>query len=361
MNNSNYFPHNIDARMDEKLMKVRIRHGAAGYACFFYLLERLAANPNHTEELDYDVLMFDFHVERELIESVINDFGLFVVEEVDGKKYYSPGLKERLFELDTKREKRRKAGLMSGKARAEKADAKKAKDNAENEQSIEQCSNNVQTDSEQSPNNKSRVNKSKRKEIKNKENLSLSLTTPKESADAGTADDKKGADAPRHFSKKVTDEEYFAIVEEYMLECARKPCDEADALIKLMHPGWKGKYDDFSSNKADAVALRPSKAERRYSEVAISLIEKEGVEGFMKVMRAAGMYDKNVLNSFRRLEKIQVEGSDAVRLQITFTSREAVETLEGQIASFGAALRSVFPNMVDLSYRIRPDTVGTME
>lgn len=354
MNNSNYFPHNIDARMDEKLMKVRIRHGAAGYACFFFLLERLAANPNHTEELDYDVLMFDFHVERELIESVINDFGLFVVEEVDGKKYYSPGLKERLFELDTKRENRRKAGLMSGKVRAEKSAAKKANKESENEQSSEQCSNNVQADSEQCLNNKSRVNKSKRKEIKNKENLSLSLTTPKESADSGTADDKKGDDAPRHFSKKVTDEEYFAIVEEYMLECARNPCDEADALIKLMHPGWKGKYDDFSSNKADAVALRPSKAERRYSEVAISLIEKEGVEGFMKVMRAAGMYDKNMLNSFRGLTKKHVEGGAGVEIEITFTNREAVDTLESMITQLGAALRHVFGKVEKLLYRIEP-------
>lgn len=74
---TNYFTHDSNARNDEKIIRLRIKHGAAGYGVYFMLLERMRDEADYTIACDYDMLAFDFHVEPELVRSVVEDFELF--------------------------------------------------------------------------------------------------------------------------------------------------------------------------------------------------------------------------------------------------------------------------------------------
>lgn len=91
----NFFPHDSGARNDDKLMRVRMRHGAAGYGVFFMLLERLREESNYCSTLDYDMFAFDFREPAEMIRSVVEDFGLFEFSD-DGESFYSNNFLKRM-------------------------------------------------------------------------------------------------------------------------------------------------------------------------------------------------------------------------------------------------------------------------
>ncbi len=76
----NYFRHSTSERSRANIIKLRRRHGAAGYGIYLMILERLAEDPAHVAELDYDILAFDFHEDVELIRSVVEDFDLFEID-----------------------------------------------------------------------------------------------------------------------------------------------------------------------------------------------------------------------------------------------------------------------------------------
>ena len=96
---TNYFPHDSNARNDEKLIRLRMRHGAAGYGVYFMLIERLREESDYTSVKDYNVIAFDFRVDAALVKSVVEDFGLFVLAE-NGKYFYSESLLNRMQEKD---------------------------------------------------------------------------------------------------------------------------------------------------------------------------------------------------------------------------------------------------------------------
>lgn len=96
-----YFSHDSNARNSKKLLRLRKKHGAAGYGVYFMLIERLTEEPNFTSDLDYDMLAFDLHVKRDLIRSVVENFDLFEIFEGQGstvnkQKFRSSGLMERM-------------------------------------------------------------------------------------------------------------------------------------------------------------------------------------------------------------------------------------------------------------------------
>lgn len=82
------FAHDSNARNSAKIIKLRLAHGAAGYGVYFMLLERLRESPDYQAEIDYDVLAYDLRESPELIRSVIEDFGLFIIAD-DGKTFHS--------------------------------------------------------------------------------------------------------------------------------------------------------------------------------------------------------------------------------------------------------------------------------
>lgn len=182
MNPSNYFPHHVDARSDEKVVRVRMKHGAAGYGVYFMLLERLAANPKHEEVLDYDALSFELREHIDLIQSVVENFGLFVITEgEDHRLYFSQSLKDRLQEVDAKREKRVAAGRKGGLTRVENSRAQAMIDEnpSKTQAMLENASSNASSELEDFS-----TNKKKRKENK-KESVCVTHTKEK-AADAAT-------------------------------------------------------------------------------------------------------------------------------------------------------------------------------
>lgn len=118
-----YFPHDSNARNDDKIIAVRMRHGATGYAVYFMILEKLLESTNYMSVTDYNIIAYDLRVGADIVKSVVEDFGLFQLSE-DGKYFYSDRFTDRMRPLDNLREQRRAAGLKSAEVRT-KAQQKK--------------------------------------------------------------------------------------------------------------------------------------------------------------------------------------------------------------------------------------------
>lgn len=115
-NQQPYFPHESNSRNKDKIIRLRLVHGVAGYGVYFMLLERLRSSDDFFCELDYDVLSFDFVCEPDLIRSVITDFGLFEISE-DGKRFFSIELAEYMAVMVEAKKKRTESAKNAANAR----------------------------------------------------------------------------------------------------------------------------------------------------------------------------------------------------------------------------------------------------
>lgn len=124
MNNSEtrkYFSHDSNARYDNKLIRLRMRHGAAGYGVYFMILERLREEDDYMSAKDYNMIAFDLRVDAALVKSVVEDFGLFAFAD-DGKCFYSESFNRRMGIKDTLQMKRSAAGKKGNEIRWAKND-----------------------------------------------------------------------------------------------------------------------------------------------------------------------------------------------------------------------------------------------
>lgn len=185
-----YFSHDSNARNSEKLIRLRMRHKAAGYGVFFMILERLREEPNYMSVKDYNVIAFDLREDASLIKSVVEDFGLFVFTE-DGKYFYSESFSRRMGIKDNEKAKRSEAGK-KGMARrwanAEKSAEKSEENNTVITLLSENDNNGVTTveNSITSKVKKSKVKNNKEKSPKGdtkKDGLSLTSTVRNEPVD----------------------------------------------------------------------------------------------------------------------------------------------------------------------------------
>lgn len=96
-----YFPHDCNARSDERIIALRIQHGWTGYGLYFALIEKLCDSVCYSLKADYNLLAYDLRSDASLIKSVICDFGLFAFTE-DGECFYSESLNRRMEPLDAK-------------------------------------------------------------------------------------------------------------------------------------------------------------------------------------------------------------------------------------------------------------------
>lgn len=112
----NYFPHDSDARSDDKIIALRIKHKWEGYGLYWALIEKLRESKNYTLKTDYNVLAFDLRADAAILKSVINDFGLFAFTE-NGECFYSESLNARMLPLDEKRAKLSEAGKKGNEKR----------------------------------------------------------------------------------------------------------------------------------------------------------------------------------------------------------------------------------------------------
>ena len=75
-----YFSHDYNARSDEKIKKLLVKHGFYGYGIFWAIIEDLYNNANALRT-DYDCIAFDLRTDEVMIKSIINDFDLFIIND----------------------------------------------------------------------------------------------------------------------------------------------------------------------------------------------------------------------------------------------------------------------------------------
>ncbi len=117
-----YFSHDYNTRNDFKIKKMIMKLGYTAYGVYWALIEDLYNNDNKIV-FDLELMAFDFRLDESIINSILNDFDLFIIE--DG--YLSSESIARRLEL--REEKSAKA-----KASAEKRWSKKSNSNAQREQ-----------------------------------------------------------------------------------------------------------------------------------------------------------------------------------------------------------------------------------
>ena len=99
----NYFPHDSDARSDDKIIALRIKHKWEGYGLYWALIEKLRESKNYTLKADYNVLAFDLRADAAILKS--------------GECFYSESLNTRMQPLDEKRAKLSDAGKRGNEKR----------------------------------------------------------------------------------------------------------------------------------------------------------------------------------------------------------------------------------------------------
>lgn len=106
---NNYFSHDSNARNDDKMLELRMKHQAAGYGVYFMILERLREEKDYMSVKNYNAIAFDLREDAGLIKSVVEDFGLFSFTE-DGECFYSESFNDRMAMKDEKSKRRSVAG-----------------------------------------------------------------------------------------------------------------------------------------------------------------------------------------------------------------------------------------------------------
>lgn len=127
LKSTNYFSHDSNARNDEKLVRLRMKQGAAGYGVYFMILERLREEADCMSAKDYNMIAFDLRVDAAIVKSVVEDFGLFTFTD-DGKCFYSESFTRRMDIKDTLRRQRSEGGKIGMKNRWKKEQGKQDKE-----------------------------------------------------------------------------------------------------------------------------------------------------------------------------------------------------------------------------------------
>lgn len=168
-----YFSHDANARNSDKLLKVRMKHGAEGYGVFYMILERLFEEENYMSVKDYNMIAFDLRVDAGIIKSIIEDFGLFTLTD-DGQCFYSESFNRRMAYKDGRSNKLSEAARKAANARWNKE--KKSDDDATVMQT--QCDGNA--DAMQNDANK--IKEKKIKQNKNKLNKNAAAANARTNA-----------------------------------------------------------------------------------------------------------------------------------------------------------------------------------
>ena len=104
-----YFQHDYNARNDPKLQQILMEHGVAGIGVFWCIIEMLYEQDGCMELSSCKSIAFALHVDREMIESIINDFDLF---KTDGENFWSESVNRRLRKRSEISQKRSLAGKL---------------------------------------------------------------------------------------------------------------------------------------------------------------------------------------------------------------------------------------------------------
>jgi len=97
-----YFPHDYGARNDPKLSKVLMKHGHAGKGIFWDLIEMMYEQGGSLKLSECEDYAFALRADVNILSSLINDFGLFQIE---NDIFFSESINRRLKFREEKSEK----------------------------------------------------------------------------------------------------------------------------------------------------------------------------------------------------------------------------------------------------------------
>ena len=350
MSTGQYFPHQYNAHDDEKLQQVIIHHGLVGYAVFFLLLEYLGQKKDRILSKDfYKVLSWNYRIDEDVVRSVVEDYGLF---EVSDNHFSSDGLNDRMAALDDKIAKRKLAGALGGLKKAENrskfvANGQQTSSNASD--LLEENVANFQQTSSNALANSSYKNKGEEKEKSTTNKDKSLLCCAKKESELPFASNTTQLDF--HFDERVCDSDFLSIVANYMRKYACAPVEETQKLIDMMHPTWKGKYEDYSTHKADATQLWQVNRERKYQNAPRATVgECRMIDMYVQLIAAAKIYSVDVLNGYRGME---VQEGNTVNIIFAADSK-AADVLENDrnLPNWAAAVRGMFGKDVQLMYSV---------
>ena len=342
MSTGQYFPHQYNAHDDEKLQQVIINHGLAGYAVFFLLLEYLGQKKDRVLSKDfYKVLSWNYRIDEDIVRSVVEDYGLFKVSD---NHFSSDGLNDRMAILDDKIAKRRAAGALGGQKKAE--NRSKTLANSSNSLAMLRKEKEKRTKKEII---KEEGEERRGEDEKSTTNKDISLLCCDKKSELPFASNTTQHDF--HFDERVCDSDFLSIVANYMRKYACAPVEEAQKLIDMMHPTWKGKYEDYSEHKADATQLWQVNRDRKYQNAPrASVAECRMIDMYVQLIAAAKIYSVDVLNAYRGMEL-----QDGNTVNIIFAAgSNAASVLENDtnFPSWAAALKGMFGQGVRLTYLV---------
>lgn len=98
-----YFSHDYNARNDCKLINLQIKHGMAGIGIYWCLVEMIYEEAGYLL-LEYERISYVLRIDKNVIQSVINDFDLF---QIIDNKITSTSIFERINQRANKSEKAR--------------------------------------------------------------------------------------------------------------------------------------------------------------------------------------------------------------------------------------------------------------
>lgn len=181
-----YFSHDYNARFDEKIKRLLVKHGFLGYGVYWAIVEDLYQNAN-AMRTDYECIAYELRVNEDCIRSIINDFDLF---EIEGDVFGSLSVQRRLDERAKKSKKARESALYRWNKNKENANAMR-----------QQCDSNAIKES--------KGKESKRKESKRKESIKKDIFTPPQISEVIDYFTEKG------YSKQAAEKmfEYYSVAD----------------------------------------------------------------------------------------------------------------------------------------------------
>ena len=163
MKDAYYFSHDANARNDLKMVKLRRISGLEGIGLYWCIIEILRESENYQiPESTIDDICYDLYTDRKVFESIIECELLTIEDEM----IFSNSLNDRMQLMDEKRQRRKKAGEIGAKVKAERKQKEAMQEqclsNAEAMQ--EQCTSNASAlTSKEKKGKESKVKESKRK------------------------------------------------------------------------------------------------------------------------------------------------------------------------------------------------------
>lgn len=103
MNDTFYFSHDLNARNDPKIQKLLRVHGLAGIGLYWCIIEMLYEQDARIMLASCEDIAFTMHTELDLVNSIINEFGLF---DNDGDFFWSNSVNKRIDKMEKEKEKR---------------------------------------------------------------------------------------------------------------------------------------------------------------------------------------------------------------------------------------------------------------